>query len=470
MNQLPLFLVLRSRWKESLAVFLGIMILGNIMLRMVKPQYTATTSLMLRAAQDPLSPDRNGAYATPPAIFVATQVDLFKSPRIAAATMDGLDGPALQWIESQWNAAKTNETLEQFGRNLISRGLKVRFTRESSMVEADLTLGDPVAAAALLNRYADRFIETAITIETQPSDHYRDAYGREMAAARTRLQEAQKALADYQSKTGLLLEDTRFDAEVSRLNDLTSKVVALQGAVAEAKGRLAAGSPSDRPVNAGVDPVLANLYEGLQAASAELTEAQSTLGARNPTVVALKEKVDSFNRQIAAQNNRLKGDLGASLKSLQAQLTSVQELEATQRKRVLDLNAVRAKGSTLEREAKAATESYDRLLGAIQTASVQSRVRPGDGAVVEKASVPTQPSFPKSSIAMIGIAFLATLCALLWALLREYRDRRFRTSPQLLGLTPAPLPFQIPMMDLKEVATTREPRPRLLSSDVRTSK
>ena len=95
-----LFSILRARWRISVAVFLLVVIAVVGVSLMLPKQYTAVASVVADAKPDPVSALMYPGVVSPG--FMATQVDVIRSDRVAVRVVRTLRLSENPQIREQW--------------------------------------------------------------------------------------------------------------------------------------------------------------------------------------------------------------------------------------------------------------------------------------------------------------------------------------------------------------------------------
>ncbi len=125
--------ILRARWRVLLLV-LGATVATTVAVSLLLPrQYTATAAVVVDNKPDPVSAVFYGGLASP--VFIATQVDVIRSERVALRVVRNLrlaDNPQVreQWLED----TKGEGTVEQWLVGLFQKQMDVAPSRESSVI------------------------------------------------------------------------------------------------------------------------------------------------------------------------------------------------------------------------------------------------------------------------------------------------------------------------------------------------
>ena len=255
--------ILKARWVSALLV-LVLTVGTTVGVSLVLPKnYTASAAVVLDVrSPDPIAGMVLGAMAMP--AYMATQVDIIQSDRVAQRVVQGLRLTENAQTRAEWLEATGGQgNFEAWVADLLKKKLDVKPSRESNVVNVSYTSPDPRFAAVLANAFVKAYMDVSIGLRVSPAKQYNEFFDARAKELREALEQSQAKLTAFQKTSGILATDERFDIETQRLNELSSQLVALQALSAEsgsrsaqARGRSAAPTCSgtkaaSRPIRAG---------------------------------------------------------------------------------------------------------------------------------------------------------------------------------------------------------------------------
>ncbi len=439
--------ILRARWWAVLGV-LGLTVATTIVVSLLLPKsYTATASVVVDFKPDPISAVMFGGMASP--AFMATQVDIIRSERVAQRVVRNLRLNENPQVREQWLEETGGEgTIEQWLSLLFQKQLDVQPSRESSVIAVSYSAPDPRFAAGLANAFVQAYMQTAVELRTDPAREFSGFFDARSKEARDAVEKAQSRLSEFQKKNGIIATDERFDIENSRLQELSSQLVAIQAIAAESASRQAqaAGAQGDRLQEVLTNPLVGQLKADINRGEARLQELNTRYGDNHPQVIEAKANLAELRSRLDAETRKVTGGVGVTNtinRSREAQVRA--ELEA-QRAKVLRMKAVRDEGIVLQREVENAQRAYDAVMQRLQQTSLESQTTQSNVNVLTQAEPPLDPSSPKIVLNTLLSIFLGSLLAVGTALLLELMDRRVRSMDDIvtaldlpvLGLMPRP--------------------------------
>lgn len=438
--------ILRARWKLAALVLGGTLLVGIALSLVLPKQYTATASIVVDSKPDPFAAMGYPSLVTP--AFMATQVDIIQSDRVAQRVVRVLKLNENPQVREQWMAATGGEgSIEAWLAESFQRKMDVRPSRESNVISISYKAPDPKFAAGLANAFVQAYLDTVLELKVNPAKQYSSFFDTRAKEQREQLETAQAKLSAFQSEKGIIAADERLDVENARLTELSSQLVALQAVSAESGSRnaQATGASGERLQEVLNNPLIAGLKADLSRAEARLQELSARLGDNHPQVVELKASIAENKLRIADETRRVTGGVGvtnAINKQREAQLRG--ELEA-QRGKVLKMKQVRDEGAVLLRDVDNAQRAYDAIQQRLTQSSLESQATQSNVSALTTAVAPLDASFPNLTLNLLVAIFGGTLLGVLAAFIREIADRRVRSVEDLttlgipvIGMMPAP--------------------------------
>lgn len=437
--------ILKARWLSALLV-LVLTVGTTVGVSLLLPKnYTASASVVLDVrSPDPVMGVVLGAMASP--AYMATQVDIIQSDRVAQRVVQGLrmtENPESRrrWAES--TEGKGN--YEAWLIDSIKRNLDVIPSRESNVIHIVYSSPDPRMAAAIANAFVRAYMDVSIGLRVSPAKQYTEFFDARSKELRDALEQAQGRLSAYQKKHGILATDERFDIENQRLNELTSQLVALQAVSAESRSRSAqARSSADQLADVINNPVVAGLRSDLSRQEARLQELGARLGEAHPQVVELKANIAELRQRLATESQRVSGSVGVTDTIARQREQEIRASLEAQRAKVLALKQQRDEVNVLQREVETAQRTYDQVVQRMSQTNLESQNTQTNIAVLAQAVEPANPSSPKIVLNSLLSVFLGMVLAVGFALVRELLDRRVRSLEDLSDSLGVPVLGSLP--------------------------
>jgi protein tyrosine kinase modulator len=205
------------------------------------------------------------------------------------------------------------------------------------------------------------------------------------------------------------------------------------------QSRLASGStelsndPSDPDLQ-----ILANLKEKLLTSQTSIEAAKGMIGANNPKMMAEFANLASIRKQIGDATEKMRQHLTERIATTQEQIASLQTEQSKAQKALINVQGQRNRLGQLQHDVIFRGDQLNARERASEEAKLKSKLTFSDMTVLDKATPPLDPAFPKPFVVIpVGIA-AGLVLGLLLALLAEATDRRVRFPIDLEYAASAP--------------------------------
>lgn len=426
--------ILRARRGLAGLILLVVVALALAWLVLRPSTYTARAPVLVDVRTDPVDATPVQGMVLP--TYVATQIDIIKSERVAERALELLpkdQEPMLRLGET----ARKKDSPQQWLVAALQRGLEVKPARESNIINISWKGRSANEAARVANAFAQAYFDTNLNLKTTPAKGYSEWFDAQVAQARQRLEKAQDKLAAYQEKAGLISTSETGDYERQRLAELMQQLIA-----AQVRQRGSSESSPELVESA----LVSTLRADVARLESKLQEGSASMGPNHPKLQEMQAELRGLRGRLAAESARA-GQAAAA--SIQASASRIRELEsqiAAQKSRVLATSRQRADLGVLQQEVQSAQKAYDTVAGSAAQSRLQSMTTQGNVVFLGAAREPLEPSGPTAlvvlAIALVGGALLGVVGALLAELVnrrvRSVEDLEVATQLPILGVVPAP--------------------------------
>jgi uncharacterized protein involved in exopolysaccharide biosynthesis len=238
MMNFKLFLtILRSRYRLILFTLVVTVATAAGLTKMQPSRYIASTALVLNfKGENPF--EQAGIPAQLSSSYVATQLDIINSRNVALKVVDsqGLAEDPKQQEAFMMSNSDSGSIRIWLAHGLL-QNLIIEPSRDSRVIKIGYESSDPEWAARLANAFAQAYIETTLQLNMEPARQSAEWFDDQLKILRTRLEEAQARLTEFQQDKGIVAIDERLDTETSRLNELSKKYVTAQAETYDVKSR-----------------------------------------------------------------------------------------------------------------------------------------------------------------------------------------------------------------------------------------
>ncbi len=467
MNFTQFLAVLRARWLTAVVTFFVVVAVVVGVSMMLPPKYKASAAVLVdMRSNDPIA-GVNSVNGLPMS-YISTQTDIINSPRIAQRVVRELRLTESPQLRQQWMDATDGEgSFEVWLAEALQTDLDVKPSRESSVITVGFTSRDPKFSAALANAFVQAYLDTTLDLRVDPAKQYSSFFDSRQKELRDALEKAQARLSKYQQEKGIIANDERYDVETSRLNELSSQLVAVQAITAESSSRDAQarkGSSLGDVIN---NPVVQGLRSDLSRAEAKFKEMSVRMGDAHPAVVEARANMTELRARIAEESRRVTGSVSTDNTINQSREAEIRSALAAQRARVSQMKQQRDEAMVLQRDVESAQRAYDAVAARLTQSSLESQTKLTNTALLAAATPPSKPASPNLTLNSLLGVFVGFMFAVAFALLRELRDRRLRSvhdAVQVLGLPVLghlPGPMKKPLLGRQRLVLPQQVMARL---------
>lgn len=436
------FLILRARWLVLFLTFAVVVGTTAAVSLLSDKQYTATASVVLDVkSPDPVTGMMLAGLMAPG--YMATQVDIIKSDRVARRVVRNLKLDNSAAAQAQWTEATGGRgDLVDWLSDLLQRNLDVKPSRESNVIHIEYLGNDPRFAAAVANAFAQAYVDVNIDLRTEPARQYAGFFDEQTRTARERLERAQKALSDFQQRNGITSTDERLDFETAKLNETSSQLTAIQAATTDSQSKRQR-SDGDSLAEVMQSPLINGLKADIARQEARLTEASVNLGVNHPQYQRLQTELAALRAQLESETRQITGAINTTYEVNRQREAQLRAALAAQKSRVLQLNQQRDEITVLRRDIESAQRMFDTVSMRASQSTLESQTNQTNISVLNPAVPPNEPSGPRTRLNVAIAMFLGGLLGVLLATALEFVQRRVRSADDLAALGDLPLLGQV---------------------------
>jgi chain length determinant protein EpsF len=388
---------------------------------------------------------------------VPTQIDIIVSRRNVIEAIRLLKLTDSAAVQQQFRDATGGlGDIEDWLAGLLSKSIEVKPSRDSRVININFDGGDPQFAAAVANALAEAYQRINLEMRVEPAKQASAWFDERLKTLRSDVDKAQAKLSAYQREKGFSAVDERADVESARLSELSqslsaaqSQAVAIRSQQSQLREFLGRGASAESIPDVLANPVIIGLKQQISGAEARLQTLSSQLGANHPDVSRTQAELDQ-------QRARLRSELSTVAQSIEngARIAERREAElrsavAAQKSKMLSLNQGRDEMASLIKDVEAAQRAYDAASQRLTQTSLESQVNQTIISILNRASPPPFPSFPRKTLNTIVGFLIGGVLGFGIALLLEILDRRVRSEEDLL------LGLEVPLVGVLESRKAR---------------
>jgi succinoglycan biosynthesis transport protein ExoP len=155
MTPKQILLILFAHRYAAVAMFIVVAIAGGLFTWTTPKTYLASTDLLVDARADPIA----GAQAVGAPNYLATQVAIIQSERVAIGVVKRLRIESTPTLVDQWKAATNGKVpLENYYANMLRRGVVAEPLRGSNVIRLTFEAADPKFATAVASAPIRRLV------------------------------------------------------------------------------------------------------------------------------------------------------------------------------------------------------------------------------------------------------------------------------------------------------------------------
>ena len=451
-SQIIVILLARQRiiWQTLLLTVATAILVSFLMPK----TYTGTASVVVDFKQSDLI---TGIIVAPMIIQneMATQIDIATSHNVALKVVGRLKLDKQTKVIEDFNkyTEGTGDIRDWLADNLLKK-LNVKPSKESSVITIEYSGTDPQFAAELANTFAWAYIETNLELKMEPVRQRATWFDEQLNGLRTKMEEAQKRLTEYQRETGLLPTalDGRLDVESARLAELSSQLILAQTQNFDSvtrnrqiKEAQAKGRPGELPEILN-NSLIQTLKGELSKAESKLEEISGRVDRNHPEYASAQAEVRKLKQKIAAEIETARGSMEYVTSQTQQRENELKNALALQKTHVLELKQQRDRSDLLTQELARTQSALDAATQRANQIKLESKLNQTNIAILNPAIVPLEPTKPKIILNIAIAIFLGGLLGIGFGLLSEKLDTRIRSVEDITVTLGLPVLAVIPAL------------------------
>ena len=340
-------------------------------------------------------------------------------------------------------------------------GLEIVPVKGTRLVEIVYASPDPEYAALAANTVATEYVQQNLDSKLLNTNNTLDWLKGELEKQRSKVEAAERAMANYQEGQNAMSLDDRQNIVVARLNSLNEAVTRAKTArlQKEALHRQLGDVTAD---TAGVDtfPAVAqnttiqDLKQQLGQLNAEKARLLQRYKEGHPEVQRVNTQIESAAVRLRTETSKVLASIANDYRTAQAEERSLSASLEEQKRQAMDLNRKNINYSILQREAEGERNVYNALLQQEKEMRVVSNSRANNVQLMDAAEVPGGPYTPNHGRDWLMALVLGLALGVAFAYTVEYLDDTVKVPDDvtrrlklpLLGLVPAVAGGQVPVL------------------------
>ena len=434
-----LLILLRRAWIVVLALLTTTIVAGGVLL-FVPGRYDAVATASIDPGNiDPISEMSSGLGAI--GLMQGNILSLVSSQRVATDVVKRLNLTDNPQVQQNFRKSPSfgRESIEEWMAASLVANVDPKFNVGTNVLAIKYKSGDPNQAALIANAFLAATIDGSVAMKAADADQTARWFAPQIEELRKELDEARAALQAFQAKTNVVAPTQGGDRETSQYMAISDQLSTARATLTALQSRLTSGSTdlSNDPTDPDLQ-ILAGLKEKLTTDEDEIAASKGVLGPNNPKMVAQQANLASVRKQIGEAAGKMRQHLKERIDLTQTQIASLETEQERAQKSLIEVQAQRDRLSQLQRDVGFRADQLNARERAAEEAKLKSKLTFSDMTVLDKASPPISPSFPKPFVVLpVGIVAGFAL-GLILALLAEAADRRVRFPVDLEHSASAP--------------------------------
>jgi polysaccharide biosynthesis transport protein len=427
---------LMRRWRLVLVVFLSISALGVILTLSQTPRYSSTALLMIDPTPDQIVPEKQGLSARSEAAVVDSEIEVLKSPWLAARLVGELDlAEDPQWGTPNPDTAQAKPVslpdtplMSDELVLAVAEAITIRRRGLSYVVEVTAESESPAQAAAMANGLSGLYLRSLVEARYDSSEKANDWLKDRLGELKLEVERNQAAVQSYRAKTNLLTAEgvSLVEHQLAQVQGSLLQTRA-QYAQKNAEYKLLADiSESGKTVATMSSPndAMRDLRAKEADVAQQIADLQSRYGPAHPALAQALEEKAALDTRIADEMERTTSRSKLEADALGARISVEQNDLAMLHQGLVAENFDQVRLESLQTDAEAAQSVYESFLQRYHEVARQGTTTGVGARLLSPARLP---SFPTSPHFLLNFA-LAGVAALVLALLAALLAERLRDS------------------------------------------
>jgi uncharacterized protein involved in exopolysaccharide biosynthesis len=430
----------RRSWIAALTLVSAMVVAGGVLL-FVPGRYDAITTASIDPSRgDPISGASAGSNLV--SITQGNLISLVQSERVALTVAQRLNLAADPIMQQGFRRSEAfgRIPIEDWIADQLLLSVVATFPFGTNVLTIKYKSPSAIQSALIANAFMAATVDAAIEMKAASAEQTARWFAPQIDALKADLAAARAALQNYQQSSSLLAPSGGGDADSTQLLTVTQDLAAARNTLAVLQSRV--DSPS---VDLSTDPsdpdlqLLSTLKNKAVTIQSNIEFLKSTLGANNPKVYSETADLKSSLLQIDDETKKMRDHLRQRIEALKTQIKSLEGARAAALQAMISVQAQRDKLAELQRDVQVRQDQVEAEEKAAAQARLQSKLTFSDIAVVDKATAPATPAFPKPFVVMAVALGAGLSLGLILALLAEALDRRVRYVDDLELAASAPV-------------------------------
>ncbi|MBT3070325.1 polysaccharide biosynthesis tyrosine autokinase [Rhodomicrobium sp. Az07] len=469
-------LLLKHKW-IILAAVATTCVLGAIHTLLKTPLYAAEVRIQIdREGTKIVESGTTISADTGSADFLRTQYELLKSRAMAERVASSLnlyrddsylkarDVSALRLVTGYFSKPRTASQAARISHasDILLNAVTIKPVPGSRLVDIRYLDPDPQRAQTVANGYADAYVASNLNRRFEANAYAKTFLDDQIKQLQIRLQESEQILIDFAEKERMVdvndkasIAESSLAAANTAAGQLISERIKNEQLWRQVESTTAINLPQIL-----TNQVVDTLRGQRKALETEYQQKLENFKPSYPEMVQITNKIKEVDRQLAAEVKAIRNSLKAAYQSSLAQENEMKARIEEVRAEVLDLQKKGIRYNILKREVETNRNLYNSLLQRLKEVDIAGGVGTNNIFIVDRAVLPSAPSEPSLSRALVLALGFGLFIGVGISLLLEVLDDRVRAPEEVEEISGLPTLGIIPRdesgMDLSMVL--KDPR------------
>ncbi len=332
-------------------------------------------------------------------------------------------------------------TVEQRAYDQLNGALTVYPVPESNVIGIKYSSGSGQTAADVANTLAEKYVLSTREQRSENTGRATQWLSSQIDDLRLKVTKADAAVETYRTEAGLVKGQTA-TLSAQAISELNTQITTAEAASSEAKAKadeIRAMLETRGNVEASSEvlasPTIQRLSEQQLAAERKYTELSATYLPNHPKMIAAQKEIVAVQRSLRREALKVVDGLQGQAKIAAARASSLRK--SLEGMKVTEGSAAQneVKLKELEREAKASRDQLEIMLARFADSNTRQNLalQPGFARVIQTASVPPAPFFPRVGPIMLLASLAGLGLGIGLAFLFEIMSQAARMNEAVLG-------------------------------------
>jgi len=318
--------------------------------------------------------------------------------------------------------------------------LKVEPIRNSRLVKVHFDSNYPELSSRVANTLATNYIQQSLEHRFSATEQAKDWLTTQIDLLKAKVERADEALQAFGSKHDILSLEEKENITMQRLTDLNEAMAKAEAdrMAKEAIYRQTKDRNSDTLPMVSENKLILDLKQSYIQFETQYMKLSETYKPEYPEMVRLKKQMDSVQKRIDSETNRVVAGIRNDYESALRRESLVRAAFEQQKAKAMEMKDKAIQYNILKREADTNRDLYKDLLQRVKQAGVSLSMTASNIKVIDHAEVPTSPFKPNKQMNLLLAAVVGLFLGVGLAFFFEYLDNTVKTPEDVEGLLRLP--------------------------------